>query len=88
MVSSVQLSAPFREHESSHRLLRAGCVPVCFWSSSFHSGAFVFSLIIVKAALVQGTKRPQLHLAAACLLEPPAAVMFHNQIKASLLPTI
>jgi hypothetical protein len=30
IVSSVQLSAPFREHESSHRLLCAACFPVCF----------------------------------------------------------
>jgi hypothetical protein len=48
-----------------------------FWSS-------VFSLIIVKATLVQGTRRPQLHLAGACLLEPPAAVMFHNQSLSTL----
>lgn len=46
IVSSVQLSAPFRAHESSHRLL-CPLLPCLFWSPEFHSCASVFSRIIV-----------------------------------------
>jgi hypothetical protein len=52
IVSSVQLSAPFREHESSHRLPCPPGFPVCFWSLDLHSCAPVFSLVIVRSCLV------------------------------------